>query len=87
MFKMKNLIFILMIGSLFMGCATLVEKAIAKIIQPRMEKVEDITEDCKTECVTFTKYSDEWCDCMNQCNQDELNKINLDMTIHIEECP
>ena len=50
-------------------------------------KTEDIIKDCKKECVTFTISSDEWCDCMNQCNQDELNKINLDMTIHIEECP
>ena len=50
-------------------------------------KTEDIIKDCKKECITFTISSDEWCDCMNQCNQDELNKINLAMTIHIEECP
>ena len=87
MTKMKKLLFMLMIGSLFMGCATLVEKSIEKIIQPRMKKAEDITEDCKQDCVTFTHSSDAWCDCMNQCNHDELNKINLDMTIHIEECP
>ena len=83
---MKKLLLLLIIQLLINGCAV-VEKVIAKTIQPRMEKAKDITEGCKTECVTFTKYSDEWCDCMNQCNQDELNEINLDMTIHIEGCP
>ena len=83
---MKKLILLLIIQLLINGCAV-VENVIAKTIQPRMEKAKDITEGCKPECVTFTKYSDEWCYCMNQCNQDELNKINLDMTIHIEECP
>ena len=83
---MKKFILLLIIQLLINGCAV-VEKVIAKTIQPRMEKATDITEGCKPECVKFTKYSDEWCDCMNQCNQDELNKINLDMSIHIEECP
>ena len=83
---MKKLKLLLIIQLLINGWAV-GEKVIAKTIQPRMEKAKDITEGCKPECVTFTKYSDEWCDCMNQCNQDELNKINLDMTIHIEECP
>ena len=83
---MKKLILLLIIQLLINGCAV-VEKVIAKTIQPRMKKAKDITEGCKTECVTCTKYSDEWCECMNQCNQDELNEINLDMTIHIEECP
>ena len=83
---MKKFILLLIIQLLINGCAV-VEKVIAKTIQPRMEKAKAITEGCKPECITFTKYSDGWCDCMNQCNQDELNEINLDMTIHIEECP
>ena len=51
-------------------------------------KTEDIKEDCKKECKTFTVFSNEWCDCMNQCSQDVINKIsfgNMDMRIYIEE--
>ena len=55
-------------------------------------KTEDIIKDCKTECVTFTISSDEWCNCMNQCSQDvfDKNKISLDnmeMKVYIKECP
>ena len=55
-------------------------------------KTEDIIQDCKKECVTFTISSDEWCDCMNQCSQDvfDKNKIlfgNMETRIYIKECP
>ena len=86
---MKKLILLLIIQLLINGCAV-VEKVIAKTIQPRMEKAKDITEGCKTECVTFTKYSDEWCDCMNQCSQKVIDKISfgdMNVKIYIEECP
>ena len=53
-------------------------------------KTEDIKEDCKKECKTFTVSSNEWCDCMYQCSQDVLNQIslgNMNVKIYIEECP
>ena len=86
---MKKLILLLIIQLLINGCAV-VEKVIAKTIQPRMEKAKDITEGCKPECVTFTKYSDEWCDCMNQCSQKIFANAyvgDMNVKIYIEECP
>ena len=86
---MKKLILLLIIQLLINGCAV-VEKAIENKIQARIEKAKDITEGCKTECVTFTKYSDEWCDCMNQCSQKVIDKISfgdMNVKIYIEECP
>ena len=59
-------------------------------MKKELEKLEnDIKEDCKKECIIFTVSSDEWCDCMNQCSQDVLNKFsfgNMNMKILIEEC-
>ena len=53
-------------------------------------KTDDIKEDCRKKCKTFTASSNKWCDCMNECSQDILNKIsfgNMDIKIYIEECP
>ena len=53
-------------------------------------KTDDIKKECKIECKELTVFSNDWCDCMNQCSHDILNKIsfgNLDMRIYIEECP
>ena len=141
---MKKLILLLMVGSLFMGCAATgcaakgcaakgcatkgccVKKAVnntepsepkepieptegvmpdvpdVKIPEVEMNildgnissgsttlKTEDIIKDCKTECLTFTISSDEWCDCMNQCSQKVFDNISIYMNvkIYIEECP
>ena len=53
-------------------------------------KTEDIKQDCKRECTTFTISSDEWCDCMNECSQKVIDKISfgdMNVKIYIEECP
>ena len=82
---MNKLILLLIIQLLINGCAV-VDKVIAKTIQPRMEKAKDITEGCKPECITFTKYSDEWCDCMHQCSSNRLKALPFNNRIYVEEC-
>ena len=92
---MKKLILLSIL--LLIGCANLPKKNI-NILDGEISsgsitlKTEDIINNCKNECVTFTISSDEWCDCMNQCSQDvfDKNKIsvgNMEMRVYIKECP
>ena len=87
---------LLLIALLFAGCAIQPKTKIINILDGNISsgtvtlKTDDIKEDCKKECNTFTVSSNKWCTCMNQCSQDVLNKIsfgNMDMRIYIEECP
>ena len=84
---------LLLLALLIVGCAP--KPKITNIVDGKISsnsitlKTDDIKEDCKKECITFTVSSNEWCDCMNQCSQDVLNKFsfgNMNMKILIEEC-
>ena len=84
---------LLLLAILVVGCTP--KPKITNILDGKISsnsitlKTDDIKEDCKKECITFTVSSNEWCDCMNQCSQDVLNKFsfgNMNMKILIEEC-
>ena len=90
---MKKLLPHLLLAFLVVGCAP--KPKIINIVDGKISsnsitlKTDDIKEDCKKECITFTVSSNKWCDCMNQCSQDVLNKFsfgNMNMKIRIEEC-
>ena len=87
---------LLLIALLFAGCASQPKTKMINILDGNISsgtvtlKTDDIKEDCRKKCKSFTSSSSKWCDCMNQCSQDVLNKIsfgNMDMRIYIKECP
>jgi len=87
---------LLLIVVLLVGCASQPKTKIINILDGNIKSgtvtlnTDDIKEDCRKKCKTFTASSNKWCDCMNQCSQDILNKIsfgNMDIKIFIEECP
>ena len=87
---------LLIIGLLIVSCASKPKTKIINILDGEINSgsitlnTEDIKEDCKKECKSFPMASIEWCDCMNQCSQDVINKISfgsMDIRIYIEECP
>ena len=91
---------LLIIALLIVGCASPPDMKMPEIEMNILDgnissgsttiKTEDIIQDCKKECVTFTISSDEWCDCMNQCSQKVIDNISfgdMNVKIYIEECP
>ena len=70
---MKKLLLIVL---LIVGCATRVITF----------NTDEIKEDCKLECITYTISSDRWCDCMHQCSSKKLKKLPLMNRIFVEEC-
>ena len=87
---------LLLILLIITGCATSHKIASINILDGKISSgsttlsTDDIKEECKIECKELSISSDEWCNCMNQCSKDVLNKIsfgNMDMRIYIEECP
>ena len=87
---------LLIIGLLIVSCASKPKTKIINILDGEINSgsitlnTEDIKEDCKKECKTFTVSSNEWCDCMNQCSQKVIDKISfgdMNVKIYIEECP
>ena len=86
---------ILLIALLIIGCANQKFSQI-NILDGKIStgsttiKTDDIKKERKIECKELTVSSNNWCDCMNECSHDILNKMsfgNLDMRIYIEECP
>ena len=87
---------LLLIALLIMGCATKQKFTQIYIMDGEIStgsttmNTDDINKECKIECKELNVSSNEWCDCMNQCSHDVLNKIsfgNMDMRIYIKECP
>ena len=73
--------FILLSILFIIGCATKEINSTTTILSG-----DEIIAECKIECKTYTISSDEWYDCMHQCNSNKLNKMPLVNRIYVEEC-
>ena len=70
---MKKLILLAIL--LIVGCAP-------KTVTLNYDEIKD---DCKIECKTFTIASNEWCDCMHQCSIEKLKVLPFNNRIYLEE--
>ena len=81
---------LLLLALLLVGCAP--KPKITNILDGKISsnsttlKTDDIKEDCKKECITFSVSSNEWCDCMHQCSSNRLKDLPFNNRIYIEEC-
>ena len=61
---------------LIVGCAW-------KITHVNTEKIR---KECKIECQSYELSSDDWCNCIQQCINNEVKGIDDEINIYVEEC-
>ena len=47
---------------------------------------DEIRKECKVECQTYEVSSDDWCNCIKQCINNEVKGIDDAIIIYVEEC-
>ena len=67
---------LLLIALLIVGCAW-------KITHVNTEKIR---KECKIECQLYEVSSDDWCNCIQQCINNEIKGIDDEINIYVEEC-
>ena len=67
---------LLLIALLIVGCAW-------KITHVNTDKIR---KECKIECQAYEVSSDDWCNCIQQCINNEVKGIDDEINIYVEEC-
>ena len=47
---------------------------------------DKIRKECKIECKAYEVSSDDWCNCIQQCINNEVKGIDDEINIYVEEC-
>ena len=47
---------------------------------------DKIRKECKIECQAYEVSSDDWCNCIQQCINNEVKGIDDEINIYVEEC-
>ena len=47
---------------------------------------DNIKKECKIKCKTYEVSSDDWCNCIQQCINNEVKGIDDEINIYVEEC-
>ena len=74
--KMKRYKLLLIVFLIVFSCAW-------KVTHVNTDKIR---KECKIECQTYEVSSDNWCNCIQQCINNEVKGIDDEINIYVEEC-